>query len=103
MADRVRDVPPATTPAGGCAGVGPGVDCLGAARQLWDFLDGELTEARVRDMRAHLERCGRCYPHFDFQRKFLDALAATRPDCDAPEELRARVVAALREAGCTRL
>lgn len=75
------------------------VDCLSAVRQLWDCLDGELTEERMRVVRAHLERCARCYPHFDFERNFLDALAATRPDCYAPAELRARVVSALRAAG----
>ena len=75
------------------------VDCLGAVRKLWDCLDGELTEERMRVVRAHLERCARCYPHFDFERKFLDALAATRPDRCAPAELRAKVLSALRSAG----
>jgi len=75
------------------------VDCLGAVSQLWDCLDGELTEERMRIVRAHLERCAGCYPHFDFERKFLDALAATRPDCVAPAELRAKVLDALRRAG----
>jgi anti-sigma factor (TIGR02949 family) len=75
------------------------VDCLGAVRQLWDCLDGELTPERMQVVRGHLERCARCYPHFDFERKFLDALAATRPDGCAPAELRARVVSVLRAAG----
>jgi hypothetical protein len=55
----------------------------------------------MRLVRAHLERCAGCYPHFDFERKFLDALAATRPDCVAPDDLRERVVRALRAAGFT--
>ncbi|MFL5578186.1 MAG: zf-HC2 domain-containing protein [Gemmatimonadaceae bacterium] len=96
------------SPAGACGGAAPpaesgcragDVDCLGAVRQLWDCLDGELTEERLRVVRAHLERCARCHPHFDFERRFLDALAATRPDCCAPAELRERVVSALRAAG----
>jgi mycothiol system anti-sigma-R factor len=78
------------------------VDCLDAVRQLWDCLDGELTAERLREVQAHLERCAGCYPHFDFGRRFLDALAATRPGCAAPEELRERVERALREAGFTR-
>lgn len=99
MADGVRDV----SPPGPCGGLGSGVDCAGAFRQLWDCLDGELTEARLGEVRAHLERCAACYPHFDFERQFLDALAATRPECAAPDELRERVVRALRAAGCTRV
>ena len=97
MADGVRDVPSS----GNCGG-GTAVDCMGAVRQLWDCLDGELTEARLAEVRGHFERCAACYPHFDFERQFLDALAATRPDCVAPEELRDRVARALRAAGCTR-
>ena len=99
MADGVRDVPAS----GPCGAAGGGVDCLGAVRQLWDCLDGELTEARLAVVRGHFERCAACFPHFDFERQFLDALAATRPDCVAPEELRERVARALRAAGCTRL
>jgi anti-sigma factor (TIGR02949 family) len=96
MADGVRDVPSS----GNCGG-GTGVDCMGAVRHLWDCLDGELTEARLTEVRAHFERCTACYPHFDFERQFLVALAATRPECQAPEQLRDRVVRALRAAGCT--
>jgi len=88
-------------PNGATARASTAVDCLGAVRQLWDCLDGELTEERMRIVRAHLERCAGCYPHFDFERKFLDALAATRPECVAPAELRERVVRALRAAGFT--
>ena len=99
MADGLRDVPAASGPCGSATGV----DCLGAVRQLWDCLDGELTEARLAAVRGHLERCAACYPHYDFERQFLDALAATRPECAAPDELRDRVVRALRAAGCSRV
>jgi anti-sigma factor (TIGR02949 family) len=76
------------------------IDCLAAARQLWDCLDGELTEQRMQVVRAHLEACARCAPHFDFERRFLDALAATRTEQPpAPAGLRQRVVRALRGAG----
>ena len=99
MADGARD----GAASGRCGGASSGVDCLGAIRQLWDCLDGELTEARLDEVRAHLERCAACYPHFDFERQFLDALAATRLDCVAPEELRERVVRVLRAAGYSRV
>ena len=76
------------------------IDCLAAARQLWDCLDGELTEERMQLVRTHLEACARCAPHFDFERQFLAALAATRAEQPAaPASLRQRVVRALRGAG----
>lgn len=76
------------------------LDCLAAARELWDCLDGELTEERMRLVRSHLEACARCAPHFEFERQFLDALAATRAaQPPTPPALRRRVVRALRGAG----
>lgn len=75
------------------------IDCAAALRQLWDYLDGELTPARVAEVKAHLEGCRRCHPHYDFERAFLEALANRRPDCRCPGELKARVLESLRAAG----
>ena len=75
------------------------IDCAAALRQLWDYLDGELTPERVADVRAHLEGCRRCHPHYDFERAFLEALASTRPDCRCPGELKAKVLESLRAVG----
>ena len=75
------------------------IDCVAAMRQLWDYLDGELTPSRESAIRAHLARCASCYPHFDFEKAFLQALAATRSDRCAPISLRTRVVDALCAAG----
>ena len=57
---------------GKCSG-----DCADVLRQLLDFLDEELTEERMVAVRAHLDRCAGCYPEYDFERIFLDAVAAT--------------------------
>jgi anti-sigma factor (TIGR02949 family) len=77
----------------------PDINCLTAIRQLWDFLDQELTEDRMDMVRRHLEQCQRCLPHHDFARRFLDALHATRDGRLMPPELRSRVMALLVEAG----
>lgn len=77
----------------------PPTDCAAAMRQLFDYLDGELTEERMCLVRSHLEICARCYPQYDFQRAFLEAIAATKQHCCAPGALRARILAGLREAG----
>jgi mycothiol system anti-sigma-R factor len=75
------------------------IDCETAVRRLWDYLDAELDERRMAEVRAHLATCERCPPHFAFARAFLDAVAAGRREHDRPDALRARVVAALRAEG----
>jgi anti-sigma factor (TIGR02949 family) len=78
-----------------------GIDCATAVRRLWDYLDGELDDARMAEVDAHLDACRRCPPHFAFARTFLDALAAGRREHAPPVALRDRVVAALVAEGFT--
>jgi anti-sigma factor RsiW len=68
-------------------------------RLLWDYLDEELTERRMLAVRAHLLRCGECYAHYHFARRFLDSLEAALSARSAPPALRARVLRALRAEG----
>jgi len=75
------------------------MDCEQAVRELWDYLDGELTEEQMAEVRAHLKACRGCFPHFDFERAFLEALAKSKEEQAAPDELRRKVVAKLRKAG----
>lgn len=75
------------------------LDCGMVLRQLWDYLDGELDAERERAVHEHLELCARCYPHYDFEKAFLQAIAASRDTVSAPAALRARVEHALRAEG----
>ena len=75
------------------------MDCEQVVRQLWDYLDGELTDDRMTDVRAHLKACRGCFPHFDFEREFLEAIAKSKLEQSAPEDLRRKVMAKLRKAG----
>ena len=68
-------------------------------RPLWDYLDGELTDERMTEVRAHLKACRGCFPHFDFEKEFLEAIARSKGELAAPEDLRRKVVAKLRKAG----
>jgi len=81
---------------GKCSG-----ECADVLRQLWDFLDEELTPERMVSVRAHLDRCAGCYPEYDFERIFLDAVAATGRQRCASAELRERILEQLRFAGFT--
>jgi anti-sigma factor (TIGR02949 family) len=78
------------------------VDCTAAMRQLWDYLDGELTPERMDAVRAHLDRCAGCIPHADFERAFLEALSGCKSKECAPDALRRRIFERLREAGFVR-
>jgi len=75
------------------------LDCDAVMRQLWDYLDAELTPERMEQIGAHLAICQRCFPQYQFERSFLDVLAAARADHPAIEQLRDRVMAALKEEG----
>jgi anti-sigma factor (TIGR02949 family) len=75
------------------------MDCIEVMRQLWDYLDGELTDERMEAIRAHLAMCQGCHPHFDFERAFLEAIAASCREHQAPGTLRRKVLATLRAAG----
>lgn len=77
------------------------LDCQAAMRQLWDYLDGELSDERMAAVRAHLSVCARCYPHYEFERAFLSAVAATRRGQQASGTLRERVLSALQDIGWT--
>lgn len=77
----------------------PMVDCESVMRQLWDYLDGELTSDRMTAIRGHIELCKRCYPQYEFEQSFLAAVAARGQQHSAPQQLRARVSDALRAQG----
>ncbi|HVO34064.1 MAG TPA: zf-HC2 domain-containing protein [Gemmatimonadales bacterium] len=49
-------------------------DCQSVIRQLWEYLDGELPAGEAEEIREHLAACAHCYPQYEFQLRFLDAL-----------------------------
>lgn len=77
----------------------PMIDCHTVMRQLWDYLDGELTAERSDAIRRHVEMCSRCRPHSEFERAFLVAVKQSRHEHSQPERLRGALVKALAEQG----
>ena len=75
------------------------LDCDAVVRQLWDYLDEELTEDRMAAIREHLSTCAKCYPHFEFEQAFLDTLARVQRDHPDLNRVREKVIAALRAEG----
>ena len=80
-------------------GRAPMIDCEHVMRQLWDYLDGELTPDRSDAIRQHIEMCSRCRPHSEFEVAFLKAVKQSRREHSHPERLRGALISALAEQG----
>ncbi len=80
-------------------GMAPMLDCESVMRELWDYLDAELTPDRMVAIRAHVEMCTRCYPQYEFERSFLDAVVRSAREHPALDSLRAKVGEALVARG----
>ena len=48
------------------------LSCRQAVEQLWAYIDGELPAGESERVHEHLSACQECYPHYDFQKAFLD-------------------------------
>jgi hypothetical protein len=55
------------------------LDCEAVMKQLWDYLDQELTPDRMQLIEAHVHLCERCSPQVAFERSFLRALSEAGP------------------------
>lgn len=78
-----------------------GPDCAAVMQQLWEYLDGEVGPEQAAAIQGHLALCAKCYPQYNFEKAFLDALGDCRCTTCAPHDLRCKVVEALRDAGFT--
>lgn len=75
------------------------IDCHAVMRQLWAYLDGDLTADRIVAIEEHLAMCKRCYPQHQFERTFLEQIGRVRREHSDLGALRARLVAALTAEG----
>lgn len=75
------------------------IDCRTAVRQLWDYLDDELDDARMVEVRQHLLTCKSCLPHAEFGRRFIQALSRAREHHVMPPGVRNQVLSSLTDAG----
>lgn len=78
----------------GSAGGSSEVDCGEAVRQLYVYLDGELTEERRRKIAVHLDECGPCADAAGFEAE-LRMVISSRCKDRVPESLMSRVAAAI--------
>ncbi len=71
-----------------------GRDCREALGELYEFLDGELTEVRRLEIQTHLQACLPCWEAFDFEAE-LKIFVGKRCRETAPESLKERVIRSL--------
>ena len=71
-------------------------NCDGALSELYAYLDGELTEDDRVAVEGHLRNCSPCLEAFDFQAEIRKVIANRCQD-RCPDELRARIAAAIAE------
>jgi anti-sigma factor (TIGR02949 family) len=69
-------------------------DCEEAVRQLYAFLDGELTDELRHAFEAHLDACNPCVEVVAFEAELRKVIANKCQD-RVPEELRERITAAI--------
>ncbi|AMW06270.1 zf-HC2 domain-containing protein [Gemmatimonas phototrophica] len=82
----------------GMNGMDAMLDCEAVMRQLWDYLDQQLTPDTMQAIHGHLEQCQKCRPQAEFRRAFERAVVGAREDAGDTDALRDRIRAALRNA-----
>lgn len=70
-------------------------DCSQTLRELYQYLDGELTDQDRVQIAHHLHDCSPCLEAFDFEAE-LQEVVRNRCVDQAPESLRRRVAEAIK-------
>lgn len=72
------------------------ISCTDAVKQLWDYLDGAVTESDRHAIEEHLDVCKRCCGEVEFAdelRKFLEDQGSD----ELPPDTKQRLTAFLEE------
>ncbi len=65
--------------------------CKQTIEHLYQYIDRELSEVELHEVRAHLDRCPPCRDHFRFEENVLSLIGQRCRETSAPPELRDRV------------
>ena len=71
-------------------------DCSQTLRELYQYLDGELTDSDRQHIQAHLDDCSPCLAAFDFEAE-LRLVVRHRCIEHVPESLRERIARAITD------
>lgn len=73
-------------------------DCGEVLDRVYTYLDGELDDAKVGEIRKHLDECGPCLQEYGLD-KAVKQLVAKHCGCDpVPDDLRAKILARIDAA-----
>lgn len=72
------------------------ISCTDAVKQLWDYLDGTITESDRHAIEEHLDVCKRCCGEVEFADELRKFLEEQRSD-DLPPDTKQRLTAFLEE------
>ena len=73
------------------------MNCKETIARLQTFLDRELTEAEVREVRMHLDACPPCLNHFKFEERLKILVQQRACPEKAPLNLRDRICQQFQE------
>jgi mycothiol system anti-sigma-R factor len=72
-------------------------DCPKTLQELYEYLDGELTDDKRKTIEQHLNDCSPCYEAFDFEAE-LRMVIRKRCTETVPDHLLVRVRLAIEQA-----
>ncbi len=73
-------------------------DCNETLRELYEYLDGELTDADRTHIQHHLDDCSPCLAAYDFEAE-LRLVVRNRCTDQVPDSLRDRIAQAIDAEG----
>jgi len=73
------------------------LDCEQVLQLVWQFLDGEIDEARYLEIEAHVAACADCGPRYQFQRRLLALVEMKCREGPIPTELKRKLFRLLEE------
>jgi mycothiol system anti-sigma-R factor len=73
------------------------LDCEHVLHLVWEFLDGEMDEARYVEIEAHIAECADCGPRYEFQRRLKVLIEQKCREGAVPTELKRRLFSLLEE------
>ncbi|MBI3522476.1 MAG: mycothiol system anti-sigma-R factor [Chloroflexi bacterium] len=73
------------------------MDCDKCLERLYPYLDRELDERELAEVKRHLDDCPPCEGSYVFERRFLDLIRDSCTQDVAPSALRERIVLRLRD------
>ena len=75
--------------------------CIEALDQVYEYLNGELTDEQAAVVRAHLELCPPCLQHYAVENAVKRLIGRSCCQERAPETLRIQIVTRIREVRMT--